>query len=109
MSDDDDLSPARPVWTDLTPLGRIMGRDAEKYARAWGIDLDDELGRKLYDLETRFMSVAHSDAEDRALTKIDYEAFALAWRPEPLSEILRWLAEDEKRRRAAARSHLRTV
>jgi hypothetical protein len=39
-----------PRATD-TPLLRIEGRDAERYAKLWGIDLDDDLGRRLFNLE----------------------------------------------------------
>jgi hypothetical protein len=101
MLDDDDIPPPRPPGD--TPLGRILGRNAAIYAEAWGVDLDNEDGRKLFDLESKFMSVAHSEHEEEARRRgqpaLDFEAFALQWRPATLAETLRTLAEDIRRER----------
>jgi hypothetical protein len=67
----------------------------------WGIDLDDELGRRLFNLEVKFMLLAHLETEaalPRA-TRIDLEAFAEKWRPATYAETLRALAEDIRRER----------
>jgi hypothetical protein len=107
----DELDDERPRRDPETPLGRILGRDARRYAEAWGIDLDDPsvgpdgdsrpLSHRLFDVETKFMLLAHSEAEDGLPwgERIDLETFALGWRPATIAETLRALAEDERRRR----------
>jgi hypothetical protein len=81
-----------PVRIVDTPLSRICGRDARRYAEAWGLNLDNDIEREIFDLEIKFMLVAHSKAED-------LEAFAEKWRPATYAELLRALAEDIRRER----------
>lgn len=90
-----------PVRIVDTPLNRICGRDARRYAEAWGIDLDDDLGRQLFNVEVKFMSAAHGEAEAALpwAERIDLEAFAEKWRPPTYAEALRSLAEDIRRER----------
>jgi type I restriction enzyme M protein len=72
-----------------------------RYAKLWGIDLDDELDRQLFNLEVKFMTLAHAEAEDDLpfSERIDLEAFAEKWRPATYAEALRALAEDIRRER----------
>jgi len=67
-----------PVRIVDTPLNRICGRDAWVYAERWGVgDLDNEVERQIFDLEVKFMLVAHSKAEEGLpfSERIDLEAF----------------------------------
>jgi hypothetical protein len=98
---DDELEPIRPP-SDATVLGRIIGRDRHLYAEAWGCDLSTEKGEKEFILETKFMSVDYAKAcEGCAWGKEpDEEQFALNWRPQSMSEVIQWLADDERERRA---------
>ncbi len=100
--------PARP--REETPLNRISGRDARLYAEAWSaalaardprigpnaFDLDDDIGRQLFNLTVKFATLAHSEAN----SPLDLETFALRYRPATYAETLRKLAEDIRRERA---------
>jgi hypothetical protein len=90
-----------PVRIVDTPLTRICGRDARRHAEAWGLDLDNDIEREIFDIEIKFMLVAHAKAEDGMpfLERIDLEAFAEKWRPATYAETLRALAEDIRRER----------
>ena len=90
-----------PLRATDTPLARILGPDAGKYAEAWGITFDDADGRRLFDLETKFMCLAHIKAESALpfSERIDLEAFALRYRPVTFAETLRELAELIRRER----------
>jgi hypothetical protein len=96
-SDEVDL----PVRNVDTPLTRICGRDARRYAEAWGLNLDNDIEREIFDVETKFMLLAHAEAEDDLpfSERIDLEAFAEKWRPATYAETLRALAEDIRRER----------
>jgi hypothetical protein len=89
------------VRSVATPLMRVEGRDAERYAEAWGVDLSDDLGRKIFDLEVKFMVVAHAEAGEGLpfSERIDLETFALNYRPPTSAERLRALADDIRRER----------
>jgi hypothetical protein len=90
-----------PVHIVDAPLTRICGRDAWRYAAVWGLNLDNDIERKIFDIETKFMVLAHSKAEDGLpfSERIDLEAFAEKWRPATYAEALRALAEDIRRER----------
>jgi hypothetical protein len=90
-----------PVRIVDTPLNRICGCDARRYAEAWGLNLDNDIERQIFDLEIKFMIVAHAEAEDDPpfSARIDLEAFAEKWRPATYAETLRALAEDIRRER----------
>jgi hypothetical protein len=90
-----------PIRATDTPLARIFGADAGKYAEAWGIPLDDPDGRRLFDVTTKFMCLAHMEAESALpfSERIDLEAFALRYRPATYAETLRELAELIRRER----------
>ena len=98
MPDDEGLEP--PLRPPLTPLGCILGRDRERYAFAWGVDLDID---GWFDVETKFMILDHCQHEDEARLRgqpaLDLEAFAEKWRPATYAETLRALAEDIRRER----------
>jgi hypothetical protein len=104
--DDDDLPPQRPVYDDKTDWGRINGRDKRKYARLWGVDLDqpaddDYSGEEHYSLCIKMMFIAHCEAEgpigEPGHRKIDLEEFARAWRPPTESEMLDEIIAERRR------------
>jgi hypothetical protein len=90
-----------PLRSVATPLMRIEGRDAERYAEAWGVDLSCDLGRKLFELHVKFMLFAHAGAEEGLpfAESIDLETFALNYRPPTSAQTLRALADDIRRER----------
>lgn len=107
MSDEDD---DRPRVVAINPAqARILGSDAPKYARLWGLPDPrlDPLARKLFELEVRDMHFAHGEAEylKPRGERIDLEAFALRWRPQTLAEIVREIAELAAKQEQWERDH----
>jgi hypothetical protein len=100
--DDLDPTPSRRPPDDATPMGRIEGRDRERYARLWGVDLDTAAGQEDFDTDCKMMWVEHAETEgvpgEPSYRAIDLEQFARAWRP--MSESEYYEAEIERRKAA---------